>query len=98
MNCPNCGKPVEITSAKSLPENLRPLSPWAYFGYSLLFAIPVVGLVLLIVFSFSRANYNRRSFARSYFCSYIILGTFLLVFWIVLLATGLSAELLYYLS
>ena len=98
MNCPHCGKSVEITGAKSLPANLRPLSPWAYFGYSLLFSIPVVGFVLLIVFSFSRANYNRRSFARSYFCSYIILGTLLLVFWIVMIATGLSAEILHYFS
>ncbi len=37
-------------------ERFRPLSPWAYFGYGLLFAIPIVGLVLLIVFSLSEQN------------------------------------------
>ena len=51
----------------------RPLSPWAYFGYGILFAIPVVGLVLLIVFSFSNGNINRKNYARSYFCALLIL-------------------------
>ena len=53
-------------------ERFRPLSPWAYFGYSFLFAIPVVGLVLLIVFSLSDSNINRRNFARSFFVGLVI--------------------------
>ena len=28
----------------------KPLSPWAYFGYNILFSIPVIGFILLIVF------------------------------------------------
>ncbi|MBO4872605.1 MAG: hypothetical protein J5496_04230 [Lachnospiraceae bacterium] len=54
------------------PERFRPLSPWAYFGYSLLFSIPVIGLVCLIVFALSDTNINRRSFARSFFCALVI--------------------------
>ena len=54
------------------PEQFRPLSPWAYFGYSLLFSIPLVGFILLIVFSLSDGNYNRRNYARSYFCALLI--------------------------
>lgn len=54
------------------PERFRPLSPWAYFGYTLLFAIPVIGLVCLIVFSLSDTNINRRSFARSFFCGLVL--------------------------
>ncbi|MBR6704239.1 MAG: hypothetical protein IKI82_02300 [Lachnospiraceae bacterium] len=54
------------------PERFRPLSPWAYFGYSLLFAIPVIGLICLIIFSLSDTNINRRSFARSFFCGLVI--------------------------
>ncbi len=49
-------------------EQFRPLSPWAYFGYTILFAIPVIGWIFLIVFTFSDRNINRRSFARSYWC------------------------------
>ena len=52
--------------------NFRPLSPWAYLGYSILFAIPFVGFVLLIVFSIIEGNVNRRNFARSYFCGLLI--------------------------
>ena len=47
----------------------RPLSPWAYFGYTVLFSLPLIGLVMLFVFSFSNKNINRRNFARSYFCA-----------------------------
>lgn len=53
-------------------EKFRPLSPWAYFGYGLLFAIPLVGFILLIIFSFSDQNINRRNYARSYFCALVI--------------------------
>lgn len=54
------------------PEKFRPLSPWAYFGYSLLFSIPLVGFILLIVFSVSDENINRRNFARSMWCALVI--------------------------
>lgn len=55
----------------------RPLTAWAYVGYTLLFAIPVIGFILLIVFSFSSGNINRRSFARSFWC-FMLLGVIVL--------------------
>lgn len=91
MNCTNCGANIQITK-DNIPAQYRPLSAWAYFGYSLLFSIPVVGFILLIVFSFNRSNLNRRSFARSYFCSFILV----LVFMIILVATGATAGILGY--
>ena len=39
----------------------KPLSPWAYFGYNILFSIPIIGFILLIVFSFSNDNINRKT-------------------------------------
>jgi hypothetical protein len=51
------------------PERFRPLSPWVYFGWGIVYSIPVIGLIFLIVHAFSDANINRRNFARSYFCS-----------------------------
>ncbi len=67
-----------------LPSQYRPLGAWGYFGYSILFNIPVIGFILLLVFSFSGSNINRRSFARSYFCGFIlvliVLAVVLLVF------------------
>ena len=54
------------------PAEFRPLSPWQYFGYSLLFAIPLVGFVCLLVCCFSDSNINRRNYARSFFCGLLI--------------------------
>jgi len=74
----------ENAVVSSIPSEYRPLSAWAYFGYSILFAIPVLGFIFLIIYSFSAQNINRRSFARSYFCGLIIV----LVLSLVLIFTG----------
>jgi len=71
-------------------EQFRPLSPWAYFGYQLLFAIPIVGLICLIIFSLSSGNINRRNFARSYFCVLIIS----IAIAIIMIASGIGASVL----
>ena len=48
-------------SKPSVPSENKPLSPWAYLGYQILFAIPLVGFILLIVFSTGAAhNINLR--------------------------------------
>lgn len=75
-------------SAFNLPPELEPLSAWAYVGYSILYAIPVIGFIFLIVFSISDKNINRRNFSRSYFCVMIL--TVVLI--VVLALTGLGAE------
>lgn len=58
---------------ENLPEKYRPISGWGYFGYMLLFAIPLIGQIFLIVFAISGSNINRRGFARSYFCALLII-------------------------
>ena len=72
-----------------LPEKYRPLGAWGYFGYSILFAIPLIGFICLIVFSFSSSNINRRSFARSYFCVMVLA----LIVMLVVLFTGIGATI-----
>lgn len=50
---------------------------WGYFGYEILFSIPIVGFILLLVFSFGGTkNVNLRNFARSYFCLLILVVIF----------------------
>lgn len=50
-----------------------PIGMWGYFGYQLLFLIPIIGFILLIVFSFGgTTNINLRNFARSHFCLLLI--------------------------
>ncbi len=86
---------------EDLPEHFRPLGAWSYFGLKLLFAIPIVGLVFLIVFTFSRGNLNRRSFARSYWCELLVYGVGFVLLMIILATVGFSAgdvfsEMMYY--
>jgi len=68
---------IEVTD---LPEKYRPISAWGYFGYQLLFLIPVAGFVILLVFSLSdNVNYNLRNFARSHFCFLAIYAVLLVI-------------------
>ena len=70
----------------NVPRNYKPLSPWAYFGYNIIFNIPIIGFILLIIFSLDNSNINRRNYARSFWCIYI-----LIVFLVILLVLlGLS--------
>ncbi len=68
-----------------------PLSPWTYWGLSLLYAIPVIGFIFLIVFSFDKSNINRRNFTRSYWCWLIVVVVVVLI----LAATGILNNILY---
>lgn len=50
-----------------------PISTWGFVGYQFLFAIPLVGFILLIVFAVGGTKkVNLRNFARSYFCILLI--------------------------
>lgn len=73
---------------KNIPEEYRPISMWGYFGYEILFSIPIIGFIFLLVFSFSDKNMNRRNFARSYFCFTIIVLLIIVVAVAIGLATG----------
>lgn len=63
----------------------RPLSPWAYFGLQILYNIPLIGFIFLIIHSINGAgNINRRNFARSYWCIFVVYAVVIAV----LVATG----------
>lgn len=72
----------------------KPIGMWGYLGYEILFAIPCIGFILLLVFSFGGTkNVNVRNFARSYFCLFIIglvLAVFIGIFIGILGATSFS--------
>ena len=71
-----------------IPEEYRPISMWGYFGYEILFSIPVVGFICLIIFAIGAKNVNKKNFARSYFCYTIICLVVFLVALAIILATG----------
>jgi len=55
-----------------IPEEYTSISGWGYVGYSLLFAIPIIGFIFLLVYAISGSNKNVKYFARSYFCMLLI--------------------------
>lgn len=72
-----------------LPEKYRPVGAWTYFGYTILFTLPIIGFIILIVKALSDSNINIRSFARSYFCAIILA----LILTGVLMALGLGGTI-----
>ncbi len=68
---------------KKIPYEYKPISMWGYFGYELLFSIPIIGFIFLIVYSLGGTrNINLRNFARSYFCFLIIVIIFITIMFI----------------
>ncbi len=53
-------------SDNNVPSEYKPISMWGYFGYELLFGIPVIGFIILLVFAFGGSgNINVKNFAYS---------------------------------
>ena len=50
----------------------RLITPWGYIGYSILFSIPIIGLICAIVFAFSSSYPCRKNYARSFLILIII--------------------------
>ncbi len=75
---------------EGLPNEYRPLSAWAYFGYNLLFSIPLIGFILLIIFSFDSSNINRRNYARSFFCGLLLALIFAIIMIVLVAILGIS--------
>lgn len=58
----------------SIPSNYKPLGVWAFFGYSILFSIPIIGLIVNLILCFNSNNLSRRNYARSFWCWYLIVA------------------------
>ncbi len=94
VNCGNKENNMMPAFPDMIPEEYKPISMWGYLGYELLFSLPIVGLVLLIVFSVGGTkNRNLKNFARSYFC-FLLIVIFLIILIMILfgaLAGGVSS-------
>ena len=77
-----------------VPEDHKPISPWGYLGYTLLFCIPVISIIFILIYSFGGTkNINVRNYARSYGIIWIasaIIAALYFVLAIVLFAGGLA--------
>ena len=97
--CPCCGtstvppvapapvqeKPQAQPIKNSIPEKYEPLGAWSYVGLRMLFALPIIGTIFLFIYTFSDSNLNRKAFARSYWCEYL-LATIVILLTIILYA------------
>lgn len=88
------GQDIHTYSApvsSSQTEN-KTLGAWAFFGYSILFIIPIIGLICNLIFCFNSSNITRRNYARSYWCWYVIIA----IAAIVIIASGISLPYLFF--
>lgn len=66
------GKKYEPT-LNSIPDEYKPISTWGYFGYEVLFAIPLIGLIIMTIFALGGTkNINLKHLARSKFCIIVV--------------------------
>ena len=61
-----------MANTRNIPAEYTPISMWGYFGYTILFNIPIIGWICIIIFALTAQNLNLRNFARSQFCVFII--------------------------
>ena len=66
------------------------MGPWGYIGWNILFSIPLVGFILLIVFSFDNSNLNLRNYARSYWCALLLVLILVILIVVLLVVAGVS--------
>ena len=65
--------PRATAPVSKVPEGeYRPISMWGYFGWEIVYAIPLIGWIICIGQAFCAHNRNLRNFARSQFCWLII--------------------------
>lgn len=110
--CPQCGAPVPPVAPLSRPqtgpehpfyagareEARAGMSTAGYLGCLVLFAIPVVGLILMLVWSLDRGRHPaRRNLARAYLIRTLILAAlFFVAVSVLLFAASLTAPYIPY--
>lgn len=89
-------------------EDDKPIGTAGYIGFAVLFALPLVGLISVLVFAFGSRNENRRNLARAALIFRIALYALLALYFFVppaadamrslpALLSGLASRLLAYL-
>lgn len=74
----------------NLDSKYTPISMWGYFGYNILFGLPIIGFIILIVFALGHHNVNVKNYARSFFCGFILV----IILSLILLSTGILGSIL----
>lgn len=79
-----------------LPEEYKPVTVGQYIGYSILFGIPVIGIIMLFVTAFgSDKSKSLRNFAKAQLVLYAI-GIVLAIIWVVFAGALVAGSRYYY--
>lgn len=63
---------------EQLPAKFKPLGAWAYFGWTFIFSVPLIGIIVALIKAFGNTeNVNLRNYARSMFCYICIMAILL---------------------
>lgn len=78
-----------------LPEDYKPVTVGQYVGYSILFALPLIGFIMLLVTAFgSSKSISLRNYAKSYLVFYAIAVVLYIIMFI--FAGAIIGEIGYY--
>ena len=71
---------------EQLPAKFKPVKAWSYFGWTVVFTIPLIGWIIALIKAFGNTeNVNLQNFARSMFCYFVIV----VILW--LLVVGMAS-------
>lgn len=80
--------PAAITE-DMLPHELKPVTAGEFFGYTLLFGIPLVGFIMLFVVAFG-SSYKKslRNYAKYYLILYLVMTIIMVVIMLLAIFAG----------
>lgn len=81
------------SNGKRVPTEYKPIKAWGYFGYNILFAIPLIGFIFLLIYALGgNSNINLKNYARSFFCIYVLALIILLFAFVFAAIMGVSGS------
>lgn len=81
---------IPVPAEPEIPAKYRPIGAWGYFGWNLLFSIPIVGFIFMVIFACGGCkNINLRNYSRSFFCALLIVVALVLLYILILVIIAL---------
>ena len=76
-----------------IPASYKPISAWGYFGYRILYSIPIIGWIFLLIHAIGASNVNVRRHARSYFCSVLLIVLIAAALTVLAMVSGIFTDI-----
>lgn len=89
-NSPYPGGPGNMPYNPYVQQMPEEISMWKYLGMMWVMAIPIVGLVLMIIWAFSNEGINRRNYARAVLLNMVIAIVLSIFLWGTMMAIMLQ--------